>query len=269
MCIFQLEKHLLLNLPIGYTGGFLASEHDSCLVQKILDTIPLLRPPVPFGAGVANVAPWESSSGMHYSWAHPCMNPSKKRKGLKNNKIPLSSCSEDTVLTNSPQKARSCNLLLRRDWEGSSQVPVISACEVQAWKHENSHRRCPFERLENVETPATLCWGKSRLQQKALSTQHRIISSRFIHFSWHLYLSYRCCTTFRIEPLTIQLFEHMCIFHSTNRKNMATGLQRLDPRARMREAEKVFLWEISVVSPVVSLFLILFADCTTPGPWGR
>lgn len=54
-------------------------------------------------------------------------------------------------------------------------------------------------------------------------------------------LSYRCSTAFRIEPLTIQLFEHMCIFHSTNHKNMAAGLQRLTPRARMREAEKVFL----------------------------
>lgn len=35
---------------------------------------------------------------------------------------------------------------------------------------------------------------------------------------------------------------------------MATGLQCLDPRARMREAGKVFLWEISAVPPVVSLF---------------
>lgn len=66
-------------------------------------------------------------------------------------------------------------------------------------------------------------------------------------------LSYRCCAAFGMEPPTIQLFEHMCIFHSANRKNKAAGLQRLDPRARMREAGEVFLWEISVVFPVVSL----------------
>ena len=50
---------------------------------------------------------------------------------------------------------------------------------------------------------------------------------------------------------------------------MAAGLQRLTPRARMREAEEVFLWEISVFSPVVSLFLVLFTDCATLRPWGR
>ena len=166
VCIFQLEKPLLLNLPIGYTRGFLASEHDRCVsFKKFWTQFPC---PSHQHLSAQELRMWhrdcnESSSGMHYPWAHPCMNPSKKRKGLKSNKIPLSSCSEDTVLTNSPQKARSCNLLLRRGWEAGSQVPVISVCEAQAGKHEKSHRRCPFECLENVEPPATLCWGKSQL----------------------------------------------------------------------------------------------------------
>lgn len=134
------------------------------------------------------VAAVRAPQAMHYPWAHPCRNPSKKRKGLKSNKNPLSSCSEDTVLTNSPQKVRSCNLLLWRGWEAGSQVPVISVCEVWGWKHKKSHRRCPFERLENIKPPATVCWGKSPLQLQALSTQRRIVSSRFIHFSWHLSL---------------------------------------------------------------------------------
>lgn len=123
------------------------------------------------------------------------------------------------------------------------------------WKMSSRLPRCAEE---NLSSNRRLC-------------QHSAVSlARGLHTSVDTSpLSYRCCTTFRIEPLTIQLFEHMCIFHSTNRKNMATGLQRLDPRARMREAEKVFLGEISVVSPAVCLFPILFADCTTLGPWGR
>lgn len=124
-----------------------------------------------------------------------------------------------------------------------------------AWKTSN---RLPLSAEENLSSNRRLC------QHSAVSLARGLYTS--VDTSP---LSYRCCTTFRIEPLTIQLFEHMCIFHSTNRKNTATGLQHLDPRARMREAEKVFLWEISVVSPVVSLFLILFADCTTLRPWGR
>lgn len=34
MCMFQLEKHLLLNLLSGYTRDLLASEHDSCVSFK-------------------------------------------------------------------------------------------------------------------------------------------------------------------------------------------------------------------------------------------
>lgn len=123
------------------------------------------------------------------------------------------------------------------------------------WKKSN---RLPLCAEENLSSNRRLC------QHSAVSLARGLYTS--VDTST---LSYRCCTTFRIEPLTIQLFEHMCIFHSTNRKNTAAGLQRLNPRARMREAEKVFLWEISVVSPVVSLFLILFTDCTTLRPWGR
>lgn len=115
--IFQLEKHLLLNLLIEYTRGFLASEHDSgvsfktfwrkfpCRGQQCLSDQELRTWHRDRG---------ESSSGTRCPSAHPCMDPSEKRKGLRSNKIPLSSCSEDTVLTNSPRKARSGNLLLRR-----------------------------------------------------------------------------------------------------------------------------------------------------------
>lgn len=156
------------------------------LIQKLLDTIPVPWPPEPFSAGCGTMTVVRASRA--------CIAPKLalgwilQRKGLKSNKIPLSSCSEDVVLTNSSQKARSCNLLLLSSWEVSSQVPGISECEAQAGKHKKSHRRCPFERLENVKLPATLCWGKSQLQQKALSTRCHIISSRFIHFSWHLSL---------------------------------------------------------------------------------
>lgn len=134
---------------------------------------------------------------------------------------------------------------------------------------EQSHRRCPCERLENVEPPAALREG-NRGPGRRLRQHSAVSLARGLHTSLDTSpLSYRCCAAFRIEPPTIQLFEHMCIFHSTNRKNKAAGLQRLDPRARMREAGEVFLWEISVVSPVVSLFLILFAGCSALRPWGR
>ena len=123
------------------------------------------------------------------------------------------------------------------------------------------------------------CLGKAELPAAVLrkpSSNRRLCQHSAVSFAWGVHtsldtsaLSYRCSTAFRMEPLTVQLFEHMCIFHSTNHKNMAAGLQRLTPRARMREAEEVFLWEISVFSPVVSLFLVLFTDCATLRPWGR
>lgn len=118
--------------------------------------------------------------------------------------------------------------------------------------------KCGQERTRNpTEGVSWNVWKKSNrlplCAEENLSSNRRLCQHSAISLARGLYtsvdtstLSYRCCTTFRIEPLTIQLFEHMCIFHSTNRKNTAAGLQRSDPRARMREAEKVFLWEISV-----------------------
>lgn len=132
-----------------------------------------------------------------------------------------------------------------------------------------THRRCPWERLESVEAPATLCEGNLSPDRRPWQLSSVSLAPG-LHTSLDTSpLSYRCCAGFRMEPPTVQLFEHMCIFHSANRKNKAAGLQRLDPRARMREAGEVFLWEISVVSPVVSLFLILFAACSALRPWGR
>jgi len=126
---------------------------------------------------------------------------------------------------------------------------------LNVWKTSN---HLPLCAEENLSSNSRLCQHSATSLARGLYTS--VDTSP---------LSYRCCTTFRIEPLTIQLFEHMCIFHSTNRKNTATGLQRLDPRARMREAEMVFLGEISAVSPVVSLFPILFTDCTALESWER
>lgn len=183
-----------------------------------------------------------------------------KGKGLESNKIPLSSCSEDTVWTNSPRKARSCNLLL---WE----APGTAAREARAGGTSHPTEGVPG----NVWGTWGAChaaWGECQPRQKALAATVSLAPG--LHTSLDTSpLSYRCCAAFRIEPLTIQMFEHMCIFHSTNRKNKAAGLQGLDPRARMREAGEVFLWEISVVPPVVSLFPILFADCSALRPWGR
>lgn len=141
--------------------------------------------------------------------------------------------------------------------------------EARAGRHQQPHRRCPWERLENVEAPATLREGNVSPDRR-LWQLVTVSLAAGLHTSLDTSpLSYRCCAALRIEPPTIQLFEHMCIFHSTNRKNKAAGLQGLDPRARMREAGEVFLWEISVVPPAVSLFPILFADCSELRPWGR
>lgn len=193
----------------------------------------------------------------------------RKGKDWNSNIILLSSCSEDMVLTNSPQKARSCKLLLRRGWEAGFWVPIS-----QHVKRGQESVRNPTEGVPSNVWKTSNCLplcAEENLNSNRRLCQHSAVSlARGLHTPVDTsHLSYRCCTTFRTEPLTIQLFEHMCIFHSTNRKNMGAGLQRLDPRARMRVAEKVFLWEISVVSPVVSLFLILFAHCSTLGPWGR
>lgn len=86
----------------------------------------------------------KSSLGACCPRAHPHSNPSRRSRGLKSNKIPLSSCSEDTVRTSSPQKARCCNLL-----RGAPR-----SREARAGERQQPHRRCPWERLENVE-PAT------------------------------------------------------------------------------------------------------------------
>lgn len=220
-----------------------------CVIPEALDTYPLLQVLVPFSTGVMAATPRLPLHGFF-----------QEKEGLKSNKIPFASCSSHTVLTNYPQKVRFCNgltavcLLLK---------PCFSSMGRQAGEISKKHP----------------CLGKAELPAAVLrkpSSNRRLCQHSAVSFAWGVHtsldtsaLSYRCSTAFWMEPLTVQLFEHMCIFHSTNRKNMAAGLQRLTPRARIREAEEVFLWEISVFSPVVSFFPISFADCATLRPWGR
>lgn len=202
----------------------------------------------------------KSSLGARYRRAHPHSNPPRKRKGLKSNKIPLSSCSQDTVWTNSPQKASPCNLVP----PSCSWSAAISACEARAGEQSKPPEGVPAIVCKVLSHLPGCGRGISAPTESSGST---VPPAPGLHTRLDTSpLSYRC---FGWSPRRYSCLNTCAFSTQQTARTTAAGLQRLDPRATMREAGEVFLWEISVVTPVVSLFLVLFADCSALRPWGR